>query len=485
MKNTAVVAFKNFLWRFAERSGAQVIQFIVFIILARIIEPEAFGTIAILMVFIAIMQVFINSGLGTALIQKKNADDVDFSSVFYFNICMCIILYVLMFFSAPFIASFYNDISLVPLIRVLSLILIISGIKNIQQSYVSRNMLFKKFFFSTLGGTIVSAVVGIGMAYRGYGVWALVFQQIVKAGVDTLILCITVKWKPKLLFSFDKLKGLLSFGWKMLVSALLDTIYNNLRQLIIGKLYTRIDLAFYNKGNAIPNLIITNINSSIDSILLPIMSQEQDSIEKVKNLTRKSIQLSTYVIAPIMVGMGVTSYSFVPLLLTEKWLPCIPFLWVFCFTYTFYPIHTANLNAIKALGRSDLFLQLEIWKKAVGLIILVSTMWYGVMVMAYSLLLLSVLSQIINSWPNKKLLNYGYFQQLKDIMPSILLSLFMGLCMYFIKYLNMGLLSTFITQIIVGYIIYVGISFFLKLETFEYIFNILKNLIIKNNKHII
>ena len=479
MAGTVIVAFKNFLWRFAERSGAQIIQFVVFILLARILEPEAFGTIALLMVFIAVLQVFINSGFGTALIQKKDTDDTDFSSVFYFNISMCIFLYVLMFFSAPFIASFYKDLSLIPLIRVLALLFIISGVRNIQQAYVSKNMLFKKFFFSTLGGTIISALIGVGMAYKGYGVWALVIQAVTKEAIDTLILWVTVDWRPKLLFSLERLKGLFSFGWKMLISGLIDTVYNNLRQLIIGKMYTRIDLAFYNKGNAIPNLVITNINSSISSILLPVMSKEQDNIEKVKNITRKSIQLSTYIIAPIMVGMGVTSYSFVPLLLTEKWLPCIPFLWVFCFTYTFYPIHTANLSAIQALGRSDLFLKLEIIKKAVGLIVLVSTMWYGVMVMAYSLLLVSVISQIINSWPNKKLLNYGYLQQLKDIMPNIVLALFAGFCMYLVSFLNLGLISTFITQIFVGYIVYVGISFILKIETFEYILNILMNLLKK------
>ena len=384
-----------------------------------------------------------------------------------------------MFLTAPLIASFYNDLSLVALIRVLSLVLVFSGVRNIQQAYVSRNMLFKKFFFSTLGGTIISAIIGVVMAYQGHGVWALIAQQVVKVIVDTLILWCTVTWRPKLLFSFEKLKGLLTFGWKLLVSALIDTTYNNLRQLIIGKLYTRIDLAYYNKGYQIPNLIIININSSINSILLPIMSQEQDNTEKVKNITRKSIQLSTYVIAPIMIGMGVTSHSFVPLLFTDKWLPCIPFLWIFCITYIFWPIHTANLNAINALGRSDLFLKLEIWKKVVGMTVLVSTMWYGVMVMAYSLLLLSVLSQIINAWPNKKLLNYGYFQQLKDIMPSLVLSVIMGFCMYLVKYFNLGLISTFIIQIVVGYIIYVVISYLLKLETFKYVLNILKSLIIK------
>ena len=472
---------KNFMWRFAERSGAQIIQVLVFIILARILEPEAFGTIAILMVIITILQVFIDSGLGTALIQKKDADDTDFSSVFYFNICMCISLYILTFVSAPFIASFYNDLSLIPLIRVLGLMLVISGIRNIQQAYVSRYMLFKKFFFSTLGGTIVSAIAGIGMAYKGFGVWALIAQQLVKVGVDTVILWVTVDWKPKLLFSLQKLKGLLSYGWKLLASAIIDTTYNNLRQLIIGKLYTRIDLAYYNKGHEIPLLVITNINTSIDSILLPVLSQEQDNIEKVKEITRKAMQLSTYLIAPIMIGMAVTSYSFVPLILTDKWLPCIPFLWVFCIASIFYPLHTSNLNAIKALGRSDLFLKLEIWKKCVGSVILVSTMWYGVMVMAYSLLLTNFISQLINAWPNKKLLNYSYVSQLKDILPNLLLSCIMGLCVYPIVFLKLGHLTTLCIQIIAAYIVYVALSFIFKPAAFVYLLNKIKTILPKDS----
>lgn len=470
---------KNFIWRFTERSCAQIIQVLVFIILARMLEPEAFGTIAILMVIITILQVFIDSGLGTALIQKKEADDADFSSVFYFNIGMCIFLYAVLFLLAPLFASFYKDLSLIPLIRVLALMLIISGVRNIQQAYVSRNMLFKKFFFSTLGGTIVSAIVGIGVAYKGFGVWALVAQQVVKVAVDTLILWSTVDWRPKLLFSFNKLNGLLSYGWKLLLSALIDTTYNNLRQLIIGKLYTRVDLAYYNKGYEIPYLIITNINTSIDSILLPVMSKEQDNTEKVKNITRKSIQLSTYLIAPIMIGMCITSSSFIPLILTDKWLPCIPFLWVFCITFIFWPIHTSNLNAIKALGRSDLFLKLEIWKKFIGLIVLISTMWYGVMVMACSLLLLSVLSQIINSWPNKKLLNYSYINQLKDILPNILLSCIMGLCTYPIAFLNLNHLHILCFQIIAASIIYIALSFVFKPVAFVYLLNMIKSFLVK------
>ena len=401
----------NFIWRFAERCGAQLVTFIVSIVLARILDPKDYGTIALVTVFTTILQVFVDSGLGTALIQKKNADDLDFSSVFYFNFIVCIILYVGMFIAAPYIALFYKDTTLTPVIRVISLTIVISGVKGIQQAYVSKNMLFKRFFFSTIGGTIFSAVLGIAMAYMGYGVWALVAQQLSNTAIDTLILWLTVKWRPKKMFSYERLKGLFSFGWKLLISSLLDTAYNNLRNLIIGKLYSSSDLAFYNQGEKFPKVIVMNINASIDSVLLPTMSIEQDNPERIKQMTRRAIKTSTYVMAPLMMGLAFCAEPIVRLVLTDKWIFCIPFLRIFCITYMFWPVHTANLNAINAMGRSDWFLRLEIIKKIVGLAILLSTMWFGVMAMAYSLLLSSVLSQIINSWPNRKLLDYRYLEQ--------------------------------------------------------------------------
>lgn len=429
----------NFIWRFAERCGAQLVTFIVSIVLARILAPEDYGTIALVTVFTTILQVFVDSGLGTALIQKKNADDLDFSSVFYFNFVVCLVLYAAMFMAAPVIAKFYGDVTLTPIIRVISLTIVISGVKGIQQAYVSKNMLFKRFFFSTIGGTIFSAFIGIGLAKAGYGVWALVAQQLSNATVDTVILWITVRWRPRKNFSWERLKGLLSFGWKLLVSSLLDTCYNNLRNLIIGKMYSPSDLAFYNQGDKFPKLIVTNINTSIDSVLLPTMSSAQDDRERVKNMTRRAIKTSTYVMAPLMMGLAFCATPIVKLVLTDKWLPCVPFLRIFCITYMFWPVHTANLNAINAMGRSDWFLRLEIIKKIMGMAILLSTMWFGVMAMAYSLLLSSVLSQIINSWPNRKLLGYGYLEQVRDFAPGILLAVAMGICVYLIGYISLPL----------------------------------------------
>lgn len=469
----------NFIWRFAERCGAQLVTFVVSIVLARILDPKDYGTIALVTVFTTILQVFVDSGLGTALIQKKDADDLDFSSVFYFNFIVCMILYAGMFIAAPYIALFYKDTTLTPVIRVISLTIVISGVKGIQQAYVSKNMLFKRFFFSTIGGTIFSAVLGIAMAYMGFGVWALVAQQLSNTAIDTLILWLTVKWRPKKMFSFERLKSLFSFGWKLLVSSLLDTAYNNLRNLIIGKLYSSSDLAFYNQGDKFPKVIVTNINTSIDSVLLPTMSMEQDDPERIKQMTRRAIKTSTYVMAPLMMGLAFCAEPVVRLILTDKWIPCIPFLRIFCITYMFWPVHTANLNAINAMGRSDWFLRLEIVKKIVGLIILLSTMWFGVMAMAYSLLLSSVLSQIINSWPNRKLLGYGYLEQVRDFAPGILLAVAMGICVYFIGYLSLPMGMILLLQIILGAIIYMAGSAILKLEEFEYLLGMIKSFIRK------
>jgi len=259
----------NFLWRLAERGAAQAVTFIVSIVLAWLLAPDVYGTVALVTVITTILQVFVDSGMGNALIQKKETDDLDFSSVFYFNMVVCLVLYVGMFFAAPLIADFYDNDELIPLIRVLSLTIVISGLKNVQQTYVSRTMQFKRFFWSTLGGTVASAIVGIFMAYKGMGAWALVVQYLSNLLIDTLVLWFTVKWHPKKMFSFKRLKGLFSYGWKSLISSLIDTVYNNVRQLIIGKLYSSSDLAYYNKGKQLPNIIVTNVNTSIDSVLFP------------------------------------------------------------------------------------------------------------------------------------------------------------------------------------------------------------------------
>lgn len=466
---------KNFLWRLAERVGAQGVKLLVELVLARILLPEQYGVIAMVAVFITVFNVFVDSGLGNALIQKKDADDLDFSSVFWFNVVWCVVLYGILFLISPLVASFYHREELTQILRVLGLQIVISGVKNVYQAYVSRTMQFRKFFFSTLGGTVGAAVIGITMAYRGYGVWALVAQQLFNVLTDTVILTITVKWHPKRIFSFERLKGLLSYGWKLLLSALLDTLYNEARSLIIGRKYTSEDLAFYNRGELFPQVIAANVNTSIDSVLLPTMSREQDERDKVRAMTRRAIMTSTYIMAPLMIGIACVGTPLVRLILTEKWMPCVPYLQIFCASMLFFPIHTANLNAIKALGRSDLFLKLEILKKVIGIALILITMHISVPAMALSTLVNSLICQLINTWPNRKLLDYSYKDQLKDILPNILLAAVMGGCVFAVGLIGLPDWATLLIQVVLGAVLYAGLSAATKNESYRYLLDVLKN----------
>lgn len=480
-KTSKTQVFSSISWKLMERGGTQGIQFIVQIILARLLLPEDYGTIALVVIFTTIAGVFVQSGLNTALIQKKDADEVDFSSVFYLSLLIACLIYIVLFFAAPFIAAFYTIPEITPIFRVLSIILFFNAFNSIQNAFIARNMQFKKLFFSSTGAILISGTVGIYMAYAGFGVWALVWQQISNQLFITLILWFTVKWRPHLLFSLERVKGLFSFGWKLLVSSLINTIYQDLRSLIVGKMYALAMLGFYNRGQQFPKLLITNINGSIQSVMLPVLASHQENRPRVKEMMRRAIVTSSFIVFPMMVGLAVTAEPLVKLLLTDKWLPCVPFMQIFCAIYVLTPIHTANLQAINALGRSDIFLKLEIIKKIIGLSILSVTVFYGVYAIALGQVLSGVISSFINAYPNKDLLNYSYKEQWSDIYPSLLLSLLMGVVVYSFKWMEWSVLVTLIIQICVGAILYVAMAWMFKLECFRYLLSSLKDIFISRN----
>ncbi len=457
-----------------ERCGAQLVSLVVSFILARMLDPSVYGLVGKVTIITSILLVFVDAGMANSLIQKKDPDDLDFSSVFFFNVAFGLVLYAGLFFAAPLIARGYRQPELTAIVRVLGLTVVVAGVKNVQQAYVSKTMQFKRFFFATLGGTLFSAVLGIVMAVRGYGVWALVAEQLSNVTINTCVLWFTVGWRPKAMFSFTRLKGLLRYGWKLLASGLLDTVYNKLREIVIAVFYTDADLAFYNRGNSLPNLVVENINSSIDSVLLPVLSNNQDSRTQVREMTRRAIKISSYVIMPLMMGLAVCAEPLIRLLLTDKWLPCVPYLRIFCFAYAFYPLHTANLNAIKAMGRSDLFLILEIVKKVVGILSLLLTMRLGVYPMALSMVPVSILAQIINSWPNRKLLDYSYAKQLADLLPVMGLALVMGAAMYPVCLLGLPDVVTLLIQVSLGTAVYAGGSYLFRIDSFQYLLSIIK-----------
>jgi len=468
-KHNKSAVITSLIWKLMERSGVQGVQFIVQIILARLLLPEDYGIIALIAIFITIANVFVQSGFNTALIQKKDTDETDFSSVFYLSLFISAVLYTILFFTAPSISSFYNEPKLVIIIRILSITLFFGVFNSIQYAIISRTLQFKKLFISSVCSVTVSGIISIILAYTGFGVWALVTQQIINQFLVVIVLWFLIKWRPKLIFSIKKVKSMFSYGWKLLVSSLIDTLYMDLRSLIIGKVYSSATLGFYNRGKQFPQYIVTNVNGSIQSVMLPVLSSEQDNRNKVKDMVRRSISISSFIIFPTMVGLAVVAEPMIKIILTEKWLPAVPFLQIYCITYALLPIHTANLQAINALGRSDIFLKLEIIKKVIGLSILFISLNYGVYAIALGGVVSGIISSVVNAYPNKKLLGYSYLEQIKDIIPSLFLSLFMGIVAYSIKFLGFTTWVTLFMQITSGVILYYLISKLLKIECFNYL----------------
>lgn len=471
------------IWKFGERVSAQAVNFIVSIILARLLLPEDYGLIALVTVFITICNKIVVSGFATSLIQKKDADNLDFSTVFYFSLAVAVVLYTGLFFSAPFIADFYSAESdpklFIQVIRVMGLNLFVIAVNSVQQAYVSRTMQFKKFFYSTIIGTIISAIVGIAMAYAGKGVWALVAQNLILAVVNGIVLWFMVKWRPELKFSFKRLKTLYSYGWKIFVASMIKILYNDLRSLVIGKVYTAADLAFYNKAQSFPQLIDTNVEGTIDSVLFPAISKKQSSVDDMRAMLRRAIKTTSYVLMPLLAGLSAVAKPFIIILLTDKWAESIPLMQILAFSFMFAPVELENLQAIKAIGRSDVALKVEIIKKVVGVIILIVSIPFGVTAIAVGMVISTTLSAIINAIPNKKLLGYTFKMQLMDILPSILLSFIMFGVVYPISILNINIYLMLIIQVAVGAVVYVGLSAIFKVESFKYILGIVKGFLKK------
>ena len=446
----------SLIWKFLERIGTQGVQFVVAIILARLLSPADFGLIALVTVFVAIANVFVQSGLNTALIQKKNADNLDFSTVFYSCLALAVVLYMGLFFVTPVIAKFYNNqMELIPVIRVLGLMLPLGALKSIQEAYVARNMMFKKLFYRSVGAIIPAGIIGVVCAYLGFGVWALVAQQ---------------------LFSLERWKGLFSFGWKLLCSSLLDTCFSNLQNLIIGKMFTPASLGFYNRGDHFPKLIVNNLNASIQSVMLPSLSSVQDDKDRLKTIARRAIVTSSFLILPLMAGLAAVAEPLTLVVLGEKWLPAVPFIQICCFVYAFWPIHTTNLSAINAVGRSDIFLKLEFIKKGYSLVALVAAIFFfrtpiGI---AMAAAITAPLGSFVNAYPNKKLLNYGFVEQMMDFVPSLFLSFGMGCALYFggkllTENLNLSPILLLVTSVASGFLLYLGLARLFRFECLDYL----------------
>ncbi|MBD5428527.1 MAG: lipopolysaccharide biosynthesis protein, partial [Treponema sp.] len=458
----------SLVWKFLERGGVQGVQFVLSVMLARLVTPSDYGVVALLLVFVQIANVFIQSGFSTALIQKRDADDRDFSSVLFLSLFVAAVLYAVLFFVSPLVARFYGQPVLKPMLRVISVTLFFGAVNSVQGAYVSRTMQFKRFFFSSMGAAVLSGIVGVGFAYRGYGAWALVFQQLVNAAVICLILWFTVMWRPRVVFSFVRVRQLFGFGWKLLCSALLDTVFRNAYSLVIGRLYSSGQLGMFNRGQQFPQVIAVNLDGSIQSVMLPALSARNDSVPEVKRLVRRSISTSAYILMPCMFGLAAVAETLVRIVLTEKWMECVPFLQLACISYALYPVHTANLTGINALGRSDIFLKLEIAKKILTVCVLLLTVPLGITAMAAGQVVCGFVSTFINAWPNKKLMGYSYWEQWRDLLPPFVLSVVMAVAVWCLRFVLVSDTLLLAVQVVAGIVFYVMMSRLFRLEAYDY-----------------
>ncbi len=483
MEVTRSEAIWSFIWKLLERCSVQVVQFVITIVLARLLMPSEYGVIALIMVFINIASVIVDGGFNTALIQKKDADNIDFSTIFFFGLIMSFLMYAVMYLASPIIADFYNQPELVSIIRVVSLVLILYSVNAVQNAYVSRNLLFRKMFVCSLGSVLASGVVGIVMAYNGCGVWALVAQLLIGQLMLTIIMWGVLGWRPQMVFAIDRLRYLLDFGWKIFTTSMIVSVFVNIRKLIIGRFYTPASLAYFERGDQFPNLIMTNIQTSVQAVLFPVFAKEQDDKVRVKQILRRSTKMSCFIIYPLMMLLIVSAKPLILLLLTEKWLPAVEFLQIFCIANFFRPITIPNYDAIMALGYSGITLKLEIVKKVVDVTLLVTAVFFGVYAIAWSIVLFNFACVFINLYPNKRLLDYGIPEQIKDALPTLLLTLIMGAVVYWIQFLEIYLVLIVILQFVIGAIVYLLLCYITKEESFVYMLQLIGSKIsIKNNR---
>ena len=478
-KNGQNGILSGFIWIFMEKIASEGMAFIVTLILSRLLLPEDYGAIVVVNIFTTLANVFVTSGLGVALVQKKDADDLDFSTVFWGSLTVSLVLYIVLFFMAPYIAQMYETPILKHALRVIGLSLIISVFNNMHRSYVSKKMMFGKFFFSTIWCTVLAAIVGIVLAYMGFGVWALVAQYMANRIIRTIVLFFMVNWKPRFMFSFSRFKTLFQFGWKLLLTELINTGYLELRSLVIGLKYSTSDLALYERGRSYPKLLVNNINTSLQRVLFPAMCNVQDNKDVVKNILKKTTRVTSYIITPMVLGLAVVAEPLITVLLTEKWVPCVPYMQLYCCFYAFMPVQSGTIQVMKALGRSDIYVKLEIVKKIIGITVLFLTINYGVFAIVLGSVLANIFSALINIIPMKKLLNYSIFEQLGDYLNGILPLTAMVICCLAVKQLPINNLALVCVQVIVGIVVYLLVSLIMKNDSFFTVIELTKRLIKK------
>lgn len=475
-------AISSVIWKFMERIIAQLVTLVVSIIIARILSPDDYSVVSIVAIFFTFANVIISGGLNTALIQKKDADKKDYSVVLIFSVAMSALLYVILYFAAPAISDLYGKPLLIPIIRIMSLSLPIYAVKSVLCAYVSANLQFKKFFFSTIIGTLISAVFGIWMAYAGFGAWALVAQQMINTFIDTLILFVTTRIKFVFCVSTQRFESLFRYGWKVFISSMINAAYAEAVSLVIGVKYTPEDLSFYSKGKSFPYLLSTTTTSTLSAVLFPVLARYQDDKEALLRYTRRFMRVSSFIAFPMMFGFFAVSDTFISVVLTDKWLPASPYIKIFCIACMFEMIHIGNCETIKAMGRSDVYLIMEIIKKSgyfitIGMFLAFTD---SPQKLALSFIGCTVIAIVVNSVPNIKLIGYSVKQQVADLLPNLINSAVLCGAVMLIGKIPLGsTLVTLLLQILTGVAVYLALSIITRNDSLTYCISFLKKLLHK------
>jgi len=471
-------ALSGVKWTFIQQFGVQGIGFIVSIILARLLEPEEFGLIGMLAIFIGIGNALLNAGLGSSLIRSKEVSEEDYATVFYFNLVISIIIYAVIYFLAPLIADFYHQEILIKLVRWLTLTFIINAFAIIQTTRLTKIMDFKTQTIVAIPSLIIGGIVGVTMAYLNYGVWSLIGFNLVKTLASTIQLWIHSKWKPLLVFNKELFKKHFNFGYKLTLSSLLDTIFTNAYNIIIGKFFPVAQLGFYQRANSLQMYPVGTINAIMAKVTYPLFAQIQDDNTRLKSIYKKILQMNIYILAPLLIVAGVLAEPLFRFLLTEKWLPAVPYFQIILVTGILYPIHAFNLNILNVKGRSDLFLTLEIIKKIMIIIVIAIGINYGILGLLYGRIVTSVLAFFINTHYSGKFIDYSAWEQIKDVSSIFILSIITGLIIFIFDYYTKNAIHydflRLVISSILGFIIYVSLSYTFKLNSLTEIINIIK-----------
>jgi len=470
-------AVSGMIWTFSQQFGTQLISFVVGIILARLLPPSDFGTIAMFMVVIAIASSIIDGGMASSLVRTSEVDDRDLSTVFWFNIGASLVMYALIYLLAPWIAEFYEVEILQPLIRVYALVIIINSFVTVQSTRFIRDMDFKTQFKIRLPSLVIGGITGVVLALNGFGVWALVFYPIVQSIISTLQFWFYSKWRPSFVFDKEKYKYHFNYGYKLTLSDLLNTVFKNIYTVVIGKLFTPVQLGYYNRADTLKQMPVSNLSAALNSVTFPLFAKIQDNDGKLKEVYRKLMKLVIFIIAPVLCLMVVTAEPLIRFLLTEKWLPAVPYFQVLAIGGILYPIHSYNLNVLKVKGRSDLFLKLEIWKKVLIVATLLITYRFGIIGIVWGQVLNSVVAFFINTYYTGKIIHYGSWEQIKDLMPVMIVSAMIGTFIYSVDFYFFTAWQDFNRLIVLSMLfagLYLSVIYLFKFKEITYIQELIK-----------